>query len=89
MFTLRIIFWSIVLFVVSATVVLAAPQGLESTAEEFTAKLSYRQGKVMLPIVSQRSTSLQISGISMQINPGECSSKRGGIIQKPPKESLG
>jgi uncharacterized membrane-anchored protein len=49
MFTRRMAFWAIVIFVTSSATVLAAPKGLESTAEEFTAKLSFRQGKVTLP----------------------------------------
>ncbi len=49
MFTRRVVLWAIVIFVTSTVAVLAAPQTMESTAEEFTAKLSYQQGKVHLP----------------------------------------
>src|SRR5712691_3699682 len=49
MFAQRIVFWAIVIFATSTVAVLAAPQAMESTAEEFTAKLSYQQGKVHLP----------------------------------------
>jgi len=49
MFTLRVVLWAIAIYVTSTAAAMAAPQAMESTAEEFTAKLSYQQGKVHLP----------------------------------------
>src|SRR5437870_1023786 len=48
MFTLRSVLWAIVVFATSTAISRAAPQGSESTAEEFMAKLNYQQGKVDL-----------------------------------------
>ena len=48
MFTLRSVLWAIAVFATSTAISRAAPQGPESTTEEFMAKLSYQQGKVDL-----------------------------------------